>query len=237
MFRQLVPAPPPGNTPRSVHNQHAPGRAPRGSSMSWFMRCASRPATSAPLSLPKGPRPGAPPPLVSANARASAGGVPPSSQPDVPLRHDCVGGEPRARSARSGPAAAVRRGRGQRGTQRCDEDAASEPRSSATARGHRATQRRDRDAASEPRSGGATRTRPASHAAARPHAAIELRSATRTRPASYAARPHAASEPVPRPERGRARVSRARRGGSGSSARRWSGGPARLRKAGGRRRR
>ena len=122
-FRHHLPATRPGacttNTPRSVHNQHAPERAqptrpgacttnsPRSvhNQLAPERAQPTRPGTCSarivdelvhevclptshlrPMSLPKGPRPGAPPPLVSANARASAGGVPPSSQPDVATR-------------------------------------------------------------------------------------------------------------------------------------------------------
>ena len=98
----LAPEPPPPtrpNSPRGVHNlaPRAPGYGSiEGSCTSVPFTCHVRPSL-----LPTGaPRRGAPPPLVSPNARASAGGLPPAFATTFGLAAASRGGEPRARSAR-----------------------------------------------------------------------------------------------------------------------------------------
>ena len=81
--------------------------------MTPFMSCASRPPRALPLLSPKGgPRRGAPPSLVSPNARASAGGVPPAFATMIGGAAATRGGEPLAQSARRGTSEGGATGRG-----------------------------------------------------------------------------------------------------------------------------
>jgi hypothetical protein len=111
-LRQLVQKPPTRSGARSTL------RCCR--SMTASMSCASRQPPAPPRSPKGAPRRGAPPSLVSPNARASAGGVPPAFPTIIAGAAATRGGEPLARSARRGPARAARRGAASRAVEQHD---------------------------------------------------------------------------------------------------------------------